>query len=178
MRIDLIESSLRRISLTSCVLQQLLEEGQGLIGWDIRSKSGVIYDSGDKKFTTSTVAKVVQATAAVLLHAEETKNQYVHVSSFTLTQNMVWEALERVSGSKFKTSKGTVAELHAAAKKHLEEGDWDRAYYEMVTVTVYSGTSVIYFPERADYWNKVLGLVQEEGLDETLKQVLKKTDVQ
>lgn len=147
-------------------------EGKGLLGLDIRTRTGTLFDSGDQKFTTATVAKVGEATAAVLLHAEETKNQYVYVNSFKLTQNLVLEALERVSGSKFSMDKMSVAEILAVGKKSFEEGDWDGAYYKLVTALVYSGNEAVYFPEKAEHWNKVLGLAQEETVDEMIGRVL------
>lgn len=150
----------------------MLVEGQGLLGLDIRTKTGTLFDTGDEKFTTTTLAKVGEATAAVLLHPAETENQYVQVKSFTLTQNLVREALERASGSKFAMDQMSVAELFAAGKKHMSEGDWGSAYYKSVTALVYSGMEATCFPEKAEHWDKVLGLGQGETVDEMICRVL------
>lgn len=151
---------------------QMLLEGQGLLGLDIKAKTGTLFDSGDQKFTTTTVTKVGEATAAVLVHAASTRDQYVQVSSFSLTQNLVIEALERISGSKYAMDKMSVAQLLAVGKGHLEKGDWDHAYYKLVTAVVYSDNNAVHFPEKAERWNKVLGLVQEETVDEMIGRVL------
>ncbi|VUC29821.1 unnamed protein product [Clonostachys rosea] len=154
---------------------RMLEEGRGLLGWDIKTASGTLFDSGNQRFTASTLRKVAEAITAVLLHADETKNQYVQVSSFNLSQNTVWEALEKVHGKPFAMKRMSTADLQALATKHLAGGDLDSAYYELVTAAVYSGSEVIHFPERAAHWNSILGLVQDESLDEMVERVLTKT---
>lgn len=129
-------------------------------------------DFGEHKFTATTLTKVGEATAAVLLRPEETKNQYVQVSSFTLTQRLVRETLEKKSGGKFYMNEMTVAELFAVAKKYQEEGDKQGAYHRLVTAFVCSGNEGVCFPEKARHWNKVLGLDQKETLDEVIERVL------
>ncbi|KAH8166700.1 hypothetical protein CIB48_g1554 [Xylaria polymorpha] len=152
----------------------MLEEGNGLLGLDVRSKTATIIDSGDQEFTASTMSLVAKATASVLLRPEETKNRYVQVHSFTLTENLILDALERATESKFSKKKMSREELLALATKHLEEGDVDHGHYELVTATVYSGSPFTLFPERATRGNKLLGLVEAEDLDGMIKRVLNK----
>lgn len=152
----------------------MLLEGHGLLGFDIRAKTGTLFDSGDQKFTTTTGAKVGEAAAAVLSHPSGTKNRYVQVNSFNLTQNLILDALERVSGSKFTMDKGSVAELFAVGKKHLEENDWDGGYYKLVTAAIYSSNEAKNFPGKAEHWNKVLGIEQQETVDEMVARVVVK----
>ncbi|KAI1747348.1 NAD(P)-binding protein [Xylaria castorea] len=150
----------------------LLEEGHGLLGVDIRSKTATIIDSGNQEFTTSTMPLVTKATTSTLLRPEETKNRYVHVHSFTLTQNLLLEAVERVTGTEFAKEKTSREDLLARAAKHMEEGDYEHGYYETVNTVIYSGPPVSLFPERAARGKKLLGLVETEDLDEMVKGVL------
>ena len=143
-----------------------------LLGFDVKTKSGALFDSGEAKFTASTINKATQAVASVLLHPEETKNKYVYVSSFDLNQNAILESLERVSGSKFSMDKSKAEDLLATGKKHLEEGQWDKAYYELVTALTYSGFEFGVFSEKTKYWDEVLGLEQNETMDDAAKWVL------
>ncbi|KPA36284.1 isoflavone reductase irl, partial [Fusarium langsethiae] len=53
----------------------MLIEGKGLLCLDIKSKTGELVDGGRPKFTTTTVSQVGEATAAALMHFDETKNQ-------------------------------------------------------------------------------------------------------
>lgn len=142
------------------------------MGLDVRTRTGTLFESGDQEFTATTVSKVGEAAAAVLLHPDETKNQFVQVSSYTLTQNLVLQALERVSGDKFAMGRMSVAELQPDGEKCLAEGDWGSAYYKLVTAFLYSRHEGAYFPEKTAYWNKVLGLEQEETVDEMIRRVL------
>ncbi|KAI0456791.1 hypothetical protein F5B21DRAFT_466751 [Xylaria acuta] len=152
----------------------MLEEGNGLLGIDVRSKTATIIDSGNQEFTASTMSLVGKATASILLRPGESKNRYVQVHSFTLTQNLILEALERITGTKFSKNKMGREELLALATKHLEEGDYDHGHYELVTAAVYSGSPFTFFPGRATRGNELLGLVEAEDLDGMIKRILAK----
>ncbi|GAP93231.2 putative 2`-hydroxyisoflavone reductase [Rosellinia necatrix] len=154
----------------------MLEEGNGLLGLDIKSKTATIVDSGDQEFTGSTLGLVAKATATILMRPEETKNRYLQVQAFTLTQKSIIEAVERVTNTKFSTKKISRAELLSLAAKHLDEGDMARGQYELVTATLCSGSKIVRFPERAVQGNKVLGLAEEEDLEEMIKRVLAKLE--
>ncbi|CAI6084397.1 unnamed protein product [Clonostachys chloroleuca] len=160
---------------TGAWIDWMLEEGRGLLGWDIKTTSGTLFDSGNQEFTATTLRKVAEAISSVLVHADETKNQYVQVASFNLTQNMVWKALENVSGKAFSMKRMSTADLQSLATKHLADGDLDSAYYDLVTATVYSGSVVVHFSDRAAHWNSVLGLAQDESLEEMAGRVFRKT---
>ncbi|KAM0188017.1 hypothetical protein ACHAPI_010794 [Fusarium lateritium] len=80
----------------------LLIEGRGLLCLDIKTKTGELVDSGEPRFTTTTVSQVGKATAAVLSQSHKTKNQYVQVGSYNTTQKQIIEALEKISKTKFE----------------------------------------------------------------------------
>jgi hypothetical protein len=150
----------------------MLLEGTGLLCLDLKTKTGERVDSGDARFTTTTVAQVGEAAAAALLQSEKTKNEYIHVSSFNTTQNQVIEAVERLSGKKFKLETVSQKDLYQRATKRIEDGDYLRGYYELATTTTYSDAPVTYFPDQAARWMEELGLVQDETFDEMVTRVL------
>ncbi|GKU07625.1 unnamed protein product [Fusarium langsethiae] len=150
----------------------MLIEGKGLLCLDIKSKTGELVDGGRPKFTTTTVSQVGEATAAALMHFDETKNQYVHVSSYNVCQEQVVEALERISGTKFALEPLSNVDLYARATKYVGEGNWVTGYYELATSTVYSDAKVTYFPDQAQYWKRPLGLGEGESFDEMITRVL------
>ena len=45
-------------------------------------------------------------------------------------------------------------------------------YYELATSTVCSDAEVTYFPDKAEYWKKVLGLDDGESLDAMITRTL------
>ncbi|KAM0227507.1 hypothetical protein ACHAPO_011502 [Fusarium lateritium] len=150
----------------------MLIEGKGLLCLDTKSKAGELVDGGKPKFTTTTVSQVGEATAAALIHSDKTKNQYVHVSSYNVCQEQVIEALERISSAKFTLGELSNVDLYARATKHVEQGNWITGYYELASSTVYSDAEVTYFPDKAEYWKKVLGLGEVESFDEMIARVL------
>ncbi|KAH7251484.1 hypothetical protein BKA59DRAFT_435379 [Fusarium tricinctum] len=151
----------------------MLIEGRGLLCLDIKTKTGELVDSGEPKFTTTTVSQVGKATAAALSQSHKTKNEYVQVGSYNTTQKQVIEALERISKTKFELKPLDNKKLYARATKHIEEGDWNTGYYELASATVYSDCEVTYFPKKAAHWNAALGLEQNESFDEMISRVLK-----
>lgn len=142
------------------------------MSWDLKSRRGTLYDSGTTTFTVSTLSTVINAIVATLCNASLTKNQYVNVSSFNLTQNIILQSLERVSGTKFTMEKMSLEKLYEMGEKHVEEGQWEVGYGELVAATVYSGSKLVYFPEKAERWNKTLGIQTEETFDEMIRTVL------
>ncbi|KAF5009963.1 hypothetical protein FDECE_3870 [Fusarium decemcellulare] len=150
----------------------MLLEGHGLLCIDVKSKTTSLVDAGEPRFTTTTIANVAEATAAILLRPNETKDQYVHIGSFNLNQKQIVEVLERLSGTKVSITHLSNAELYARATKHIEDGDWYTGYYELATTAVYSDSEVTFFPHKAAHWNKVLGLGHEESLDDMIFRVL------
>ena len=154
----------------------MLKQGDGLVGWDIKTRSGTIYGSGDNRLVTTHFSQVPEAIAAVLAHFEETKNEFVYVSSLELTQTKVWEALEKATGQKFNIDRSDMATLHARAMEHMKRGDLGKAYYDLITWTAYNGGNVGYFPEKSEKWNKILGISQEETLDEMVARVVAEVD--
>lgn len=149
----------------------LLQEG--FLSWDLKTKRGILYDAGSTTFTVSTLSTVIRAIVAVLLKPGLTKNQYVHVSSFDLTQNMILESLERISGTKFQMQKMSLEDLYAMGEKHVDEGRWEAGYGELVAATIYSGSVLVCFGEKTEKWNKLLGVETGETLDEMIERVLK-----
>lgn len=143
-----------------------------MLGFDIYSKSGTLIDSGDQRFTATTVAKVGEATAAVLKHATQTENCHIHVSSFDLTQKTVLEALEKHSEAGFLMGKRSLVELNTSATKNFQDGKWETAYGEFVTAIVYSSTRAVHFPRHAENWNAILGIDFPESFDKTIKNLV------
>lgn len=54
---------------------------------NLTGPSTVIYDGGDSRFSTTTLAGIGQAVVGTLQHLEETKNRPIYVSQADITQN-------------------------------------------------------------------------------------------
>ncbi|KAJ5883930.1 uncharacterized protein N7473_010816 [Penicillium subrubescens] len=164
---------------TGAFVNWLLEHENAAMGWDIRAKKVTIFDTGDQTFDVSTLSHVIQSIVSTLQYPEETKNTYVYVRSFTTTQNKLLATLERISGRKFKVTRANTKDLAERGQEHLKQGDYERGYPEIVTALGYGPWGFLDFKERAEKWNRTLGLKisKEESLDSIIEDVLKKKDV-
>lgn len=72
----------------------------GWLDYDLEEKRAVIYDSGDKRWSTTNMGTVATAVVKVLLKPDDTRNKPIFVASFTVSQFEVLRALEEATGSK------------------------------------------------------------------------------
>ena len=70
---------------------------------DWRNDKPRIFDGGDGKFSTTTLASVARAVAGVLEHPDETKNRAVYVQDIVTTQNKILAIAKEVAPEKTKT---------------------------------------------------------------------------
>jgi hypothetical protein len=143
------------------------------MGWDLSAHRVSIFDSGNRPFVVSTLGQVTRAIISVLRHEEETRNTYVYVKSFEVTQNQLLGLIERLSGTKFEVKHLTTEEIMQAGVDHLEKGDFEHGYPEVVTAVAYGPWGFLGFGDQAEKWNSVLGLPKEH-LEETVREVLRK----
>jgi hypothetical protein len=96
----------------------------GLLGFDLASKTVTFIDGGTSVFTTTTLSTVGKALVAMLEHPDETKNTYVFVSSFNISQRDILEVVEKVDGQKWTIKHITSEEVIASGKRKLAAGDF------------------------------------------------------
>jgi len=148
-----------------------------MMGWDIRLLKATIFNSGDQPYEATNLRQIGKAVASTLLHPLETKNKYIYIHSFTLTQNKVLAALEKALGKKWEVTRSSVKEISASGHEHLRKGNEFYGLAETVTAAVYGYGNANNFGEKALVWNKVLGL-PEEDLDTTIGAIAEKKRVQ
>lgn len=83
------EADAGRLSYTLVVNGPFLDWGLkvGFIG-NVKNKKIDLYDGGERVFSTTSLPSIAKATAAVLEHADETKNRavYIHDTAITLKE--------------------------------------------------------------------------------------------
>lgn len=174
--VQYLKSVQAKISWAVVVTGALFDWGfkyPGFGGWNLSSRTAVIYDGGNIPFEATNLDQTGKAVAAILRNPELSRNQYVYVNSFTATQNEILKALENSTGEKFQV---TGASVEATWKGGLEKvargGDEVRdgviatihaAYYGKGNVNNYSATRGL--------WNEKLGLPKED-LDETVSRII------
>jgi hypothetical protein len=70
------------------------------IGWimNLKGKSIVLYDGGERHFSTTTLPTIGKAVVGVLKHPEETKNRAVYVQDTTTTLKKLVEKGKKATG--------------------------------------------------------------------------------
>lgn len=150
----------------------LTEEKRGVMGWDLPARKALIFDGGNYEYETTNVAQIGRAVAAILIPAnlEATKNLYVYVNSFTVSQNQVLIALEKVTGEKFEVEHANTDELVSKRWKGLGlEGNWQG--HEQITAAIYGKGGFNNFSKTKGLWNERLGLPKED-LEESLVKIV------
>ncbi|RAK78871.1 aromatic alcohol reductase [Aspergillus fijiensis CBS 313.89] len=147
----------------------------GFLGFNLQTHEATIYDDGVIPASVSTFSQIGRALVAILRHAELTKNQYVYVESFTVTQNEVLAALERATGGeKWAVQRVDLKPLIEESTERFNQGDLAGA--RILNLAAGLGR----FPDGpyGDWsrvpggsWNARLGLEVEE-LDQVVQSVV------
>ncbi|CAG7853428.1 SubName: Full=Related to oxidoreductase CipA-like, putative-Aspergillus flavus NRRL3357 {ECO:0000313/EMBL:CCA73168.1} [Serendipita indica DSM 11827] len=95
-----------------------------ILGFNLKAKTVLFYDNGDRKFHTTTVASVCQAIISLLAHPDKFVNQIVHIHDFFVTQRELLDLVEQETGSKFETSTVDAEALAARAVEGLQRGEF------------------------------------------------------
>lgn len=154
----------------------------GLMGWDLPARKATIWDSRDMEFEVTNIDQIGRAVAASLMpeHAEQTKNTYVYVNSFTVTQNMVLDSLERLTGDKFKVVHAKADEISKLGLEKLktpefvvqDHGNYALGSFEVIMTAICGYGGFNNFSKTRGLWNGKLKL-PEEDFEETMMRVVR-----
>jgi hypothetical protein len=155
----------------------------GLMGWNLPARKAIIFDGGETRLEFTNLAQVGRAVTAVLKpeNYEATKNTYVYVNSFTVTQNCVLSCLEKITEAKFEITPADSQELARSglakwnaepdSEQVLEEGRYPAGAMDLITAGLNGYGGFNCFSQRKGLWNERLGLPKED-LEETLRRVV------
>lgn len=94
---------------------------------NLKDKSAKLWNGGDSRFSTTTIASVAQAISGVLKHPEETKNRNVLVHNASTTQNeLLAKAKKAVGAEGWTTEVAYTDDLLKKAYAALGTGQVDR----------------------------------------------------
>ncbi|KAI9927214.1 hypothetical protein ASPWEDRAFT_46682 [Aspergillus wentii DTO 134E9] len=162
-----------KISWTAVITGGMFDWGlniPGFGGWNLPARTATIFDGGDIPFEATNLDQVGRAIAKCLTKPDLTKNQYVYVNSFTITQNQVLMSLETITNQKFVLSHGTVDGLWTDGATKWKEGQ-PMGVLTMIAGAVYGKGNLAQFSVRNGLWNDKLGLPQED-LDGFLRRYI------
>jgi hypothetical protein len=142
------------------------------LGMHIKEKKFVVWDDGEGWFSTTTEDNTALAMINALTKKwEDTKNKIVWLSDFAITQNMLLEAIERLSGERFTVEKVNTDELIKEKQAAVASGD-SYAVYSLIETGFVTGRFGGHLEKEGQIMNDVLGL-PKKNLDEVVKAALK-----
>jgi len=144
---------------------------KGFTGFNLSTCTALIYDSGDTKFSTTNLATIGAAVAAILRKPEETANKHVYISSFTTSQNEVLAALEKVTGEKWTIEHSTAAEVTQTGQEKLAMGDFSGAL-DIIKGLLYGKDTGANLSVHHKLANDLLEL-PKETVEETVERIVK-----
>ncbi|KAI8713702.1 NmrA domain-containing protein [Fusarium sp. LHS14.1] len=168
--LDYLKTQQDKISWTAIVSGSMFDWGlkiPGFGGLDVSARTATIFDGGDIPYEATNLDQVGRAIAKSLKNPEATRNEYVYVNSFTVTQNQVVRALERATGEKFETSHGTVEGLWQDGATQVKEGQL-LGTLAMLAGAIYGKGGLANFSVTKGLGDEKLGLPQED-LDAFIK---------
>lgn len=92
----------------------------GFLGYDLAKKIATIMDGGDLKISYTDIPHVALGVARAL---EKDASGYLHISSFTVSQNEILAALEKEIGEKFEVVHKTTEEYHEMSEQMMQSED-------------------------------------------------------
>jgi hypothetical protein len=138
------------------------------MGFNIPSSKAFIYGKGEGTWSTTTMPSIGLAVANALKKPEATKNRYVFVDSFTVSQNEVLHTLEKLQGKKWEVDYVDAEEQKKIGQDKLANGDFSGAMALIRYINSVDGHGGNYATyQKTD--NELLGLPKQ-----TLEEVLKK----
>lgn len=172
--VDYLRTKEKQISWTALITGGFFEwgMGNGFFGFDLPNKTATLTDDGVSAWASTTMGKIAGAIKASLDHADETKNQYVFVSSFHHTQREILDIIEKVDGKKWNVVHVKSEDLLANGKRRVQSGDF--AGIMNLTRGIATGKLGLVDLRSHGLWNEKLGL-PEEDLEAALKRIVEKT---
>ncbi|KAK3117409.1 hypothetical protein LTR53_001248 [Teratosphaeriaceae sp. CCFEE 6253] len=141
------------------------------LGLDYANRTVTLYDDGNSKFSTSTMANTALALNRSLLQPEKSKNQAVYISDFATTQAELVDAFEKISGEPWTRQLVHYQTALDEANEKLKAGD-PYAVYKQIEIGFASGRYGAWLEEKEKIWNEDLGLPKQDK-DDVLRKALK-----
>ncbi|ETS82329.1 hypothetical protein PFICI_04205 [Pestalotiopsis fici W106-1] len=94
----------------------------GLMGFNLKQHSAVIYDQGSEDFTGTTLEGIGQAVVGIFQNPEATANRFVKVRSIQTCQKQLLEAFQKATGKDWEVRNSTTAELAESGRRKHKAG--------------------------------------------------------
>ena len=97
----------------------------GFFGIDAKERTARLFDDGETRFSTTTLAQVGLGVAKLferpLFELEKFKNSFVYINSFTVSQNQILQSVQKATGTSVEDWKVTYVPSDAAIEQGMAE---------------------------------------------------------
>lgn len=153
-------------------LEFLFAAGAGLL--DFTDRKATLFDEGDNRFSSTSLATAGKAIAGTLKNSEATKNRVVKVSEVILTQNQLLEIAERLRPEdKWEISKVPASAVLKEGLDEFSAGDFSfPVIFKIIKGTSFAGETYGSAYDETD--NELLGVKEltEEDLTNIVAEKL------
>ena len=145
----------------------------GLFG-NLKTHDMTLWDGGETKVSTTTLASVGKAVAGVFKNLEATKNKEIHVADTTITQKQIIEVVKEIDGKEWTTKTGSTAEVYQIGLDEMNkpEPNMGLAIFNQLYRILFSAEHGTCFEDKLDN-NKVgLSVMTKEQVKEVVKSCM------
>lgn len=143
----------------------------GVMGHDLKAQTALVYNDGKGPWSTTTLDTIGLAVKNAMLIPEKTANKYLYIDSFTVSQNQVIAALEKITKKKWDVTCVDAEEQKKAGMEKVANGDFSGAMSLIRYISCIPGHGGNYI-EYKESANELLSL-PKETLHEVLEGILK-----
>lgn len=138
---------------------------------NLKTREATLWDGGETKVTTTTLASVGKAVVGVFRNLEATKNKEIRVADTTVTQKQIINIAKEIDGKEWTTKPGNTAEAYQAGLDELKKPEPNMGFAVMNQLyrILFGVEHEPYFGDKLD--NDVVGL--QLMTEEQVKDVVK-----
>jgi putative NADH-flavin reductase len=164
-------ASASSLSWTSLVCGHFFDYGlkSGLLQFDIDPRKARIFDSGETKWSATTIETIATAVVRVLQKEDETRNRMLYIQSFCITQIQVLKSLERITGQKWQVEHLDSEKYIREMKREVDSNPENAEARENLVSVV--GIVDANWEGKDDFANALLGL-EDEDLNQVVQKVV------
>lgn len=147
--------------------------GIGLFG-NLKTHESTLWDGGETKISTTTLATVGKAVAGVFKNLEATKNKEIGIADTTITQKQILEIVKEIDGKEWTTKTGSTAEAYQIGLDEMKkpEPNMEVAVINQLYKVIFSEELMPCFADKLDNDKIGLSVMTEEQVKEVVKSCM------
>ena len=145
----------------------------GVFG-NLKTHDITLWDGGDTKISTTTLASVAKAVAGVFKNLEATENKDIGIADTTITQKQIMEIVTEIDGKEWTTKTGSTAEAYQIGLDEMKkpEPDMGLAVFNQLYKVIFSEELGPCFEDKLDNDQVGLPVMTQEQVKEVVKRCM------